>query len=330
MTEEGNFSTLNTAKRYVLSGISIIPVKLDGSKRPALRSWNEYRERFATVNELIAWYFRPWHGIAIVCGVQSGGLEVIDFDYGAEQNFDAFCRLIPPELYGRLCVVQTGGGGYHVIYRSSQVSASCKIAMTNDEKPLTLIESRGQGAYIVAVGSPARVHKSGRPYRQILGPPLPQVPFITPEERKTLWQAAATLDQRDAKAVRDAYIEQRVRELRAENRKPLDCSKPWDDFDRQADEAVWRAILEPCGWTTRDGIKWLRPGKHGGGSARLNRNAQGILVLTVFSGNAGALSPRLKDRESWGPYRAYKLLYFNNDGSAAAKAVRAMGFGGRS
>jgi len=155
------------------------------------------------------------------------------------------------------------------------------------------------------------------------------LPVLTPDERKTLWQVAATFDQRDPEAVRAEYVRKRVAELKAENPKPLDVSTPWDHFDSQADESAWRAILEPCGWTSVDGIKWLRPGKSGGGSARLNRNSQGVLVLTVFSGNAGSLSPKVGDKESWGPYRAYKLLYFNGDGSAAAKAVRAMGYGGR-
>jgi len=311
-------SVFDIARAYVSAGISIIPIKLDGNKRPALRSWNEYRQRFATSGELVAWYFRPRHGIAIVAGVQSGGLEVIDFDHNAEENFSKFCRMIPPVLYGRLCAVKTGGGGYHVIYRSPEVSGNHKIAMTGDGKT-TLIETRGEGGYIIAVGSPASVHKSGNPYVQVLGQPLPELPEITPDERKTLWQVAATFDQRDPEAVRAEYVRKRVAELKAGIPKPLDLSKPWDDFDSQAD---WFSILTPHGWTTHDGVTWKRPGKGGGGSAKLNRNPQGVLVLTVFSNNAAPLVAG-----SYGPFRAYKVLFHNGDFHAANNAVRALGCG---
>ena len=311
-------SLLDVAKEYIAAGVSIIPIKLDGTKRPAIKSWNKYREQFATRGELIAWYYQPKHGIAIVCGVQSGGLEVIDFDHNAEENFHKYCRMIPADFYGRLCAVETGGGGYHVIYRSMQVSGNHKIAMSADGKQ-TLIETRGEGGYIVAVGSPVKVHASGNRYVQVLGRPLPELPVFTPEERKTLWQVAATFDQRDPEAVRAEYVKRRVRELREANPQPIDCDKPWDDFDSRAD---WAAILGPHGWTTTDGVNWARPGKSGGSSGKLNRNSQGVVVLTVFSNNAAPLVAG-----SYGPFNAFKILHHNGDPSAAAKAIRAMGYG---
>lgn len=310
------------AKAYVAAGISIIPIKCDGSKKANLKTWNPYRERMAIDGELLVWFRMHWNGIGIVCGILSGGLEVLDFDHNADENFYRFCRMIPAELYGRLCAVETGGGGYHVIYRSSQVSGNHKIAMTNGEKPEVLIESRGEGGYIVAAGSPVEVHDNRMPYVQVLGQPLPELPVFTPEERKTLWQVAATFDQRDPGALHAEYVAKRARELRAENPQPLDPSKPWDDFDMRAD---WLDILSPFGWTTADGVNWVRPGKISGGSAKLNRNSQGVEILKVFSSNAAPL----KAEQSYGPYNAFKILHHNGDKSAAAKAVVAMGYGRR-
>ncbi len=178
---------------YVLSGISVIPLRSDGSKAPATRSWNEYRTRFAFSSELCQWFTRP-AGIGLVCGVQSGGLEALDFDERADEIFWAWVEQLPTDLFSCLSVVETGGFGYHVLYRCDRVTGNTKIAMTANGG--VLIESRGEGGYIVAAGSDNAVHSSGRPYVQVRGVPLPEIRKITPQERKKLWCVAASLDER--------------------------------------------------------------------------------------------------------------------------------------
>jgi len=306
------------AREYVTAGISVIPLRADGSKAPAIKSWNGYRERFATDAELWQWFSRP-AGIGIVCGVQSGGLEVLDFDKHPDETFWAWAKQLSPNLFARLIVVETGGLGYHVMYRCHRVSKNHKIAMTADGS--VLIESRGEGGYIVACGSAGGVHASGRPYVQVRGPALPDVPTITPEERKSLWVAAASLDERREPMAE--FVAKRRRELQPIE--PIDGSTPWGDFDLRAD---WREILEPAGWSTRDGEAWTRPGKHHGISAKLVVAEDGCRVLTVFSGNAGPLAP-VAGRRSWGPFAAYAALHHGGDRGAAARAVRALGYGGR-
>ena len=63
------------AKRYRDAGLSVIPIRPDGSKAPALASWQEFQERLATDLELIKWFSRTV-GIGIVGGAISGGLEI--------------------------------------------------------------------------------------------------------------------------------------------------------------------------------------------------------------------------------------------------------------
>jgi len=302
---------------YVQSGISVIPLRIDGSKAPATRSWNEYRRRFASDNELRPWFAQPT-GIGIVCGVQSGGLEVLDFDEQADETFWAWTEQLPSDLFSRLCVVETGGLGYHVIYRCGIVGRNTKIAMTAAGG--VLIESRGEGGYIVGSGSDHAVHASGRPYVQVRGVPLPDVPAITPDDRKALWCAAASLDERiDPMA---EYVRQRRFELRPQVES--DTSTPWGDFDARAD---WVGILKPAGWTTTKGIAWTRPGKQFGTSAKIITANDGTEVLTVFSSTAGVLACEGTGHRTWGKFAAFAELHHGGDRSIAAKAVIALGYG---
>ncbi|TWT69450.1 bifunctional DNA primase/polymerase [Crateriforma conspicua] len=305
------------ASDYVAAGVSVIPLRIDGSKAPAVRSWNEYRNRFASDDELRQWFARPT-GIGIVCGVQSGGLEVLDFDERPDETFSAWSDKLPGDLFARLIVVETGALGYHVIYRCGVVGGNTKIAMTAAGG--VLVESRGEGGYIVGAGSDGAVHASGRPYVQVRGVPLPDVPTITPEQRKALWCAAASLDERPDPMAE--YVRQRRSELRPQVES--DTSTPWGDFDARAD---WVDILEPAGWTTNKGIAWTRPGKQFGTSAKIITAKDGTEVLTVFSSTAGVLACEGTGHRTWGKFAAFAELHHGGDRSAAAKAVIALGYG---
>ena len=64
---------------YLAGGLCVIPVHSDGTKRPALPTWKMFQGRFPTEAEVDLW--RTIHAsLAIVCGLVSGGLEVLDFD----------------------------------------------------------------------------------------------------------------------------------------------------------------------------------------------------------------------------------------------------------
>jgi putative DNA primase/helicase len=67
---------LALAKRLVASGLSIIPIRNDGTKAPAVK-WKEFQSSIANPDDIIRW-FGPGsqYGIAIVTGAVSGNLEV--------------------------------------------------------------------------------------------------------------------------------------------------------------------------------------------------------------------------------------------------------------
>ncbi len=316
-------------REYLNAGISVLPIKLDGSKSPAVRHWKPYMECFATEGELSTWQLvketRNGFGIGIVCGIISGGLEVLDFDHDAERTFWQWWELLPPSVRGKLCLVETGGGGFHSLYRCEKICGNQKIAMEADGKGV-LIESRGQGGYIVGVGSPLETHKSGQPYTQVMGLPLPTVPQMTVDERKAMWAAAATFDMRDPDSVKAEFVQKRLRQLKPRAAIDVDTTKPWHDFDRRAS---WPDVLGPAGWTTTDGIHWARPGKRGGTSAKVVLSeSTGNELLTVFSGNAGPLAPKGQSESTWGKFNAFAEIAFGGNRSAAAKAAIAMGYGG--
>ncbi|QDV66204.1 bifunctional DNA primase/polymerase [Crateriforma conspicua] len=305
---------------YIANGISVFPIRLDGSKAPAIPTWDPFKERIATIDEVCDLFRHP-RGIAVVCGVVSGGLEVLDFDEEADDTFDAWKRNLTPEIRGRLCVVETGGFGYHVLYRCTVICGNKKIAMTADKK--VLVESRGEGGYIVGVGSPLKVHASGQPYVQVAGEPLPHVPTFTPEERKTMWTAAASLDRR--RDAMKAYVDKRVRELKPRKLYIPKSNTPWDDFEARAS---WHDVLEPHGWESHDGRNWCRPGADQYKTSAVVRDRETTgEVLVVFSTNAGALAPTTGGHRNLSKFEAFTELSHGGDRSKAAKELFQKGYG---
>lgn len=314
---------------YLAAGISVVPIRLDGSKASSV-VWKSYQTRRATSDEVMRWFDRP-QGIGICTGRISGGLEVIDFD-----DVDCFepWRAETRGIIEKLPTVETGSGGYHVFYRCRHICPSTKIAShspsDDDAKTkATRIETRGEGAYVIGAGSPLSVHASHRPYMQVLGPPLPDIPHIEPDERRKLWQAAAAFDRSGRVSQK---VEQYKRAMRRQRFELQQRQRPngggiaaWVDFDRRAS---WSEILEPAGWQRVAENKWRRPGKASGISASVVVNDDGIEVLTCFSSNAPSIAAS-GSRSSWGKFRAYAAIYHNHDGKAAARAIAKLGYGSR-
>lgn len=214
------------ALEYAAAGLSIIPLRVDGSKLPSIPVWDEYHDRIATPDEIRGWFNSRLCGIGIVTGAVSGGLEVLDFNQ--PECFEPW-RHLTTGIIERLTVIETASGGFHVLYRCREICGNFKIAKWEAPESLafmesgsrrhcdnqvvssTRIETQGQGGYIVAVGSPVSVHPSGKCYAQVLGQPLPTVPAISPTDRRALWHTAAEFDCR-------INVTARVERMNQENR----------------------------------------------------------------------------------------------------------------
>lgn len=306
------------ARRLLGAGVSVIPIRTDGSKAPEV-SWAPYQERLANQGEVSQWWnngHRP--GIGIIGGAISGNLEILDFDQA--DLFEPWAELVETEAPGllkRLVMVQTPGPGRHAYYRCSDtIDRNRKLARVPKENGgwEVLIETRGEGGYVLAPGSPPSCHPSGQPYEIVQGD-LAALPILTTEERTVLLEAAQALNR---------YAEP---EVAAEpTRSPLTRSagalSPGDDYNTRGD---WPALLMRHGWTldhTRGEVEhWRRPGKTVGTSATLHAVAPGVLY--VFSSNA---APFPADK-AFDLFRAYTWLEHGGDFKKAALALKREGYG---
>lgn len=331
-------ATLAAALAYVRSGLSIVPIKRDGSKRPH-GAWKAFQSRPPTETELQRWFGRndPF-GIAILGGKVSGNLELIDFDVRADELFPAWCELIEaesPGLLARLNVVRTPRPGYHVRYRVAEfdVPGNTKLAQAVDDggEVVTLIETRGEGGYGLVPGTPAGCHETGRLYVHHSGPKLSQVETITAAEREILIRAAWSFEE----LIEFPELRQFTDTFNPTNGKANGRLKPGDDFNRRGTEIAKQ--VEDAGWTKmleRNGvIYWRRPGKSGKGwsatTGHCRAKSDGRELFAVFSSNAspfpgpsGSHNCSCHDR-----FSVYTLLNHAGDFKAAAKSLGAQGYG---
>jgi len=149
---------LDAARRYLDAGLCVLPA-LARQKRPALRSWKEYQNRLPTEDEIAAWFAGGHDGLCLLTGKPSGNLELLDFDNGGEL-FSPWSRKVEtaaPGLLDRLVVETSQSGGWHVVYRcQSEICGNMKLAQRtgDDERPVTLIETRGDGGLFLCAPTP--------------------------------------------------------------------------------------------------------------------------------------------------------------------------------
>lgn len=312
---------LGAALAFLKAGFTVIPIKLDGSKAPAVARWRHFHQRQPTEDEIKRMFAEP-SGLAVLGGQTSGGLTILDFDRPG--SFEAWRELLTglaPGLLERLPVIQTPGG-HHVYLRAATCVGNAKLAscepFTKDGKESrTISETRGQGGYVIAPPSPAEVHPSGRMYAQISGPPLLATPTITEDEHEILLSTARSFNE-VAKAAKED------RKTATKPAIPGAVMKPGEDFDERAS---WHSVLEPHGWedvrTIGDKTYWRRPGKKDGGISATTGHCG--TKLWVFSSSA----PPFEAERAYNKFSAFGLLNHGGDYQAAASALRAKGFGSK-
>jgi P4 family phage/plasmid primase-like protien len=183
----------------------------------------------------------------------------------------------------------------------------------------TLIETRGEGGYVIVAPSQGPVHPTGNPWVLGYGCEPGRVPTITWEQREALVQVLAGFDvprprvERPVKPVPIATTHSAGTEKRV-----------GDDFNERAD---WATILEPHGWTYHHSegttVYWERPGgsSTGGHSASTGRDP-GSDRLWVFSS-----STVFPNEESITKFAAYTTLNHHGDWRTATKDLAAQGYG---
>lgn len=324
-------SVRELARAWLAAGLSVLAIRSDGTKAPAVEEWISLKEKRLPLTE-VDFHFAEDSGIGIICGEVSRNLEVLDFDipkyddvaYG-ECNYDEWLEQLDVdllELVESMPTVRTAGGGVHLYYRCSQISGNTKLAHKKANVPnvgikyLTWNETRGRGGYVIAPGSPPECHPFGKDYELISGD-FTKIPTITPEQRSLLFACCRSFEQKPAKQ-KSSY--------KFQDYQVPDGHRPGDDFNARAS---WNDILKPHGWTFSGNRRcdqaelWRRPGKKDRGFSATIRNINGQSLFHSFSSNSGALP----HEESVTKFTAYTLLNHNGDFAAAARELGKEGYG---
>jgi len=159
--------SFQAARQYQAAGLCAIPIRLDGSKAPAVPEWTTYKNRLITTDEVAELFGKTEQGVAIICGAVSRNLETLDFETAdIYEQWAELVKAVQPNLLNKLVITQTPGKynqpGRHVRYRLKDmpVPGNTKLAMSENGKDC-LIETRGEGGYALAPGSPAEAHPTG-------------------------------------------------------------------------------------------------------------------------------------------------------------------------
>jgi putative DNA primase/helicase len=315
-------------------GLSPVPAKEDGSKAPDVGRWKSLQKVRLNRGFLESEFSNGRTGMGLICGQVSGNLETLEFDdfptYQAFLERANVCGLedLVQRIKAGYCE-QSPSSGIHWPYHCTEIGGNTKLASRPKlpEEKLhpkddikTLIETRGEGGFVVTAPSYGKVHPTGKPYVLLSGG-FNTITNITPEERNSLFELARSFDQtltqeKIGHVGHAGHIGHVDRGSRIEN-----LSLPGDDFNKRGD---WGDILHPHGWEAvyeQSGeIYWRRPGKSEGISA--TTNYAGTDLLYVFSTNTSLPAPR-----AYTKFAVYSLLDHNGDFRAAADTLSRLGYG---
>jgi len=333
MPDNNNIS-LETALDLHNMGLNLVPIRtakevkndgtVSGGKDPAVswKCWATERQPEEWVRRTFADGSRTARpAIAIVTGAGSGGLVVFDFDQNG-RSFDPWCAKLPPELLGKLVIeCSRSGSGRHVYFRmAGEPLGTVVLAGTADHKSKPLIETRGQGGYIICTPSPGQ---------RLLQGTFEQIPTLTAAEVEALSEAARSLDERPAEASDRGLLTLDQSAWRS-TCLPL---RPGDLYNEQGNDH-FAAMLTERGWKYVGGTltdqRWLRPGKESGNSATLRfveddkhepKHWEGKRWwFRVFSSSTGL------DEKAYSLFEYYTKAVCGGDFRAAARQLAEAGF----
>ncbi|MFI5755653.1 DUF927 domain-containing protein [Streptomyces sp. NPDC051569] len=327
------------------AGLCVLPVKPDGSKAPDVRSWTQYKVTRSTPDEHDAWFGDGQRtGIGAVTGTVSGGVVLIEFEGLAvkEGVLDQVAELARNSQLGDLWEAVTGGwaerspsGGVHykVVVTGRPADPNTKLArrlaredeytpeerQRVSEKPGTkiarvLIETRGEGGFVVVAPSHGTTHPSGEPYTRLAGGPS-TMPTVGADELDAIYALCRAFDAmpmpeapktapRPAPPRRDGSL------------------RPGDDFEARASWAdILRGVFRPL--TTRGSeTQWGWADGVGGVKATTGRDEHDR--LWVF-----ATGCEFQSEVPYSKFGAYALLNHGGDHKAAARELARQDYGTR-
>lgn len=262
--------------------------------------------------------FSPDDNVALVAGKVSGFVECIDIDTKYDltgtlaKDFFALVKQ-NQTLFDKLVIQRTRSGGYHVIYRATNLEGNKKLASREtlpeerenpNDKVRVLVETRGEGGYFLI--EPSEGYK-------VMKGSLSEIQVLTPEERNEIISIGKSFNQ----VFKQAPV------YKAPERRTISQVSPFDDYNERGDVLD---LLQSEGWkiTGQRGKNVLikRAGKSDSthsASFCLERK-----ILYVFS-----TSTQFEAEQGYNPVQVYTVLKHNGDFSAASKALYEQGYGER-
>jgi hypothetical protein len=271
-----------TLKQYWLAGYKTLPTLPDKSPVKGM-SWK------GGVNDLEKYT----HGVGIICGEISGGLECLDFDNHqntAKKVLSEFLTGETLEIYKKykLPIERSLNGGFHLLYRCDVVGDNQKLAAVpvignGKWKPDVIIETRGEGGYFVAAPTEG--------YRVVRNNIL-KIARITPEEREVLIETAKSFN-----------VWHQVIKVEQE-----EGERPGEIYNRKGEAiAEAKSALLSAGWTEVRDREWRRPEKDRGISATFGKVAENVFYC--FSSNAHPFD----SDSAYTPFQIVSLLEYGGD-----------------
>jgi putative DNA primase/helicase len=300
------------------AGLATVPPRMDGTKAPYPQSWKQFQSARPSRPQIEKWYRNGLTGVGVLAGRVSGDLECLDFDdHEAWERFKELAEAtgLGPLLH-RMCdgYSERSPNGFHLLYRCKELGGSFKLAQAADNK--TLIETRGQGGYVITAPTSGPVNPAGD-YVSIAGG-FDSIVRITPEERCELHNLARSFHEApkpEHRPQEDVTPGERVGE-----------GRPGDEYNAST---TWHEVMEPPGWvclfSRGDTDYWRRPGKRTGVSATTNHNGSGR--LWVFSTSTPFEAGRSYDKfgayavlnhgGGYGPWDSHRTVGTSRDAGSA-------------
>lgn len=325
---------MNCEELHEIEGLQFIPV--NAMKQPIVKDWQNSTQKFDLSNCV---------AVGLVCGKPSGNIEVIDIDqkYSLDgklyENYKRLIHEMDSILLSKLVVQKTKNGGYHFIYRASNIGGNTKLAnrkTTEEEKKDTyqktyeaellkgkddsdakkvadkakqndkvrvLIETRGLGGQIVCYPSVG--------YQFIYGD-FYSISEITNEQRDLLFNIARQFNENLEEVQPPKNSVKKIKGL-----------SPFEDYNNRGDVV---GLLQSHGWKVvkTQGSKtiFLRPGQASSlSSGNYDDQKKWFSVFTT--------STEFEPEKAYLPYAVFAMLECNMDFIEASKKLYDMGYGDR-
>lgn len=290
------------AKKYVDHGFKPIPLRPD-SKIPAVKGWQKHIDEPVTD-------FKPFantNAIGLVMGFD--GIQCLDIDAkhfeGDEYNeFVALIEQNDPTLIQRMVIQQTRSGGFHWIFKCSEIAGNEKLAKNKDGE--VTFETRGRGGQIVVW--PSKGYK-------IIGK-ITDVVEITPDERNIIWSCARMMD---AKIPKPEPMKNQPTDSVWDG--DIDETTPWGDFRSKYHVLD---VLTSAGWTIVGDNERMTYVKRPGNTTS---ETSGVVFKDSGLFMPFTTSTQFEPEQTYDAFQAFVVVAHGGDFQSAIRELRNDGFG---